>query len=125
MFAASIVAAIVAGGVLYAESQTRTRTMAEALTGGRIAAGREAIAAYGCGSCHVIAGVYGADGMVGPPLDGIATRAQIAGRLPNEPRAMIDWLRHPQAVIPGNGMPEQRITDRGARDITAYLYTLK
>jgi cytochrome c2 len=115
----------VSGGVIYAESRTRTRTMAEQITGGDSNVGRHAIAAYGCGSCHVIPGVVGANGAVGPSLAGIATRAEIAGHLPNDPQAMQRWLIHPQRIAAGNGMPEQGITQAEARDMAAYLYTLK
>ncbi|MEH3121359.1 MAG: c-type cytochrome [Sphingomonas phyllosphaerae] len=125
LFAASVVAAIVAGGAMFAQSRTRTRIMAEQVSGGSSAAGRVAIAAYGCGSCHVIPGIAGANGQVGPPLTKIAVRASIAGKLPNDPAAMTRWLEHPQAVVPGNDMPEQGVTRRDARDMTAYLYTLK
>jgi cytochrome c2 len=47
-----------------------------------------------------------------------------AGRLPNQPAQMMRWLRAPQHVIPGNGMRDQPMTPRDARDLSAYLYTL-
>lgn len=125
LVAASVFAAVAAGGVMYAQARSRTRTMAEQITGGSSKAGRVAIATYGCGSCHVISGVSGALGEVGPPLTGIATRAEIAGHLPNDPAAMVRWLMHPQAIAPGNGMPEQGVSEAEARDMSAYLYTLK
>jgi cytochrome c1 len=37
---------------------------------------------------------------------------------------MISWLRHPQAVIPGNAMPNMGIDPQQARDIAAYLDAL-
>jgi hypothetical protein len=46
-------------------------------------AGRRLIASYGCGSCHSIPGVPGADSMAGPPLHCFYERTYIAGRLPN------------------------------------------
>lgn len=125
LLAASFLAAIAAGAVMYAAARARTRVMAEQVSGGTVAAGHAAIARYGCGSCHFIPGIAGASGSVGPSLAKVAVRATIAGRLPNDPAAMALWLRHPQAVTPGNGMPEQGVTRGDARDITAYLYTLK
>lgn len=125
LFVGSVLAAVVAGGTMYAQSRARTRIMAEQISGGNSRAGRMAIAAYGCGSCHVIPGIAGARGQTGPALGKIALRATIAGKLANDPAAMARWLEHPQAVIPGNGMPEQGVTRREARDMTAYLYTLK
>lgn len=103
----------------------QARVTAEALTGGNVDAGEAAAMRYGCGGCHQIPGVSGAQGRVGPSLKGVAVRTEIAGKLPNQPDKLMLWLRHPQAVIPGNGMPEMGVTDRDARDIAAYLYTLR
>ena len=87
--------------------------------------GRTAIRKYGCGSCHDIPGVGGAVGMVGPPLGTIAQRVFIAGVLPNEPDNMIRWIENPQAIDPKTAMPYMGVTPRDARDIAAYLYTLR
>lgn len=125
LVATSLIAAAVAGGAMYLQGRTRTRVMAEQISGGNSEAGRHAIARYGCGSCHVIPGIAGATGAVGPALGGIARRTTIAGRLPNDPAAMIRWLEHPQAIVRGNAMPDQGVTAGDARDMAAYLYTLK
>ena len=87
--------------------------------------GRTAIRKYGCGSCHDIPGVSGAVGMVGPPLGTIAQRVFIAGVLPNEPDNMIRWIENPQAIDPKTAMPYMGVSVRDARDIAAYLYTLR
>ena len=87
--------------------------------------GRTAIRKYGCGSCHNIPGVSGAAGMVGPPLDHIAQRVYIAGVLPNEPDNMIRWIENPPGVDAKTAMPYMAVTPRDARDIAAYLYTLR
>jgi cytochrome c2 len=87
--------------------------------------GATAIRKYGCGSCHTIGGITGAAGLVGPPLAGIARRVYIAGVLPNEPDNMIKWLENPPGVDPKTAMPNMGVTPRDARDIAAYLYTLK
>ena len=87
--------------------------------------GRVAIRRYGCGSCHDIPGVVGADGMVGPPLATIAKRVYIAGVLPNEPDNLVKWIENPQGVDPKTAMPNMGVTTRDARDIAAYLYTLR
>jgi putative membrane protein len=78
----------------------------------------------GCGSCHVIPGIDGARGLVGPPLDYMGKRVFIAGLLRNTPANMMTWLRDPQEVVPGNAMPDMGLSEEQARDITAYLYTL-
>jgi cytochrome c2 len=35
------------------------------------------------------------------------------------------WLRHPQQIVQGNIMPDMGMTAPDARDIAAYLYTLR
>ena len=37
---------------------------------------------------------------------------------------MIAWLRYPQAIVPGNAMPDMGLDEEQARDIAGYLYTL-
>ena len=125
LLAACVLTAVVAGGTMLAQSRARTRIMAEQVSGGSVAAGRDAMTRYGCGSCHVIPGIAAARGQVGPALDQVAIRATIAGKLANDPATMTLWLQHPQRMVPGNAMPEQGVTPREARDMTAYLYTLK
>lgn len=86
--------------------------------------GKTAIVGYGCPSCHIIPGVPGAQGVVGPPLSGIARRAYLGGVLPNTPEDMIFWLRFPQLADPRTAMPNMGVTDADARDIAAYLRSL-
>jgi cytochrome c len=94
-------------------------------TGGRVEEGRQTIAAFGCGACHTIPGVRGANGLVGPPLLWWSRRTYIAGELPNTPDNMVRWIRDPQRVEPGTAMPALGLTDQQARDVAAYLYTLR
>jgi cytochrome c2 len=95
------------------------------LTGGDPRRGVDAISRYGCAACHTIPGIRRADGQVGPPLDRIAGRYYLAGRLQNTPGNMVRWIQHPQQVEKGTAMPEMGVTDADARDIAAYLYTLR
>jgi cytochrome c oxidase assembly factor CtaG/cytochrome c2 len=95
------------------------------LTGGDPNRGAAAINRYGCGACHSIPQVRGARGTVGPPLDGIASRTYLAGQLPNTPANMSRWIQHPQQVEHGTAMPEMGVSETDARDIVAYLYTLR
>lgn len=101
------------------------RDEAITLTGGDPDRGRAAIGRYGCGSCHDIPGIRSARGTVGPPLDGIAVRTYVAGRLPNSPVNMMQWIQHPQHIERGSAMPDTGVTDADARDITAFLYMLR
>lgn len=67
----------------------------------------------------------GPNAPVGPALEGIARRSMLAGVLPNSPVNMARWIREPQKVNPGSGMPDLGVTERDARDIAAYLATLR
>ena len=87
--------------------------------------GRAAMKRYGCGSCHNIPGVRGARGLVGPPLGQVSQRVFIAGVLPNEPDNMIRWIENPPGIDSKTAMPNMGVTGRDARDIAAYLYTLR
>lgn len=87
--------------------------------------GRMALQQYACVTCHEIPGVVGAKNPVGPPLGGIATRKYLAGVLPNTPDNMIRWLRSPQQIDPQTAMPDLRVSERDARDIAAFLDTLR
>ena len=93
--------------------------------GGDVARGRKLVAQLGCAGCHTIPGIRGAHGNVGPPLIAVGDRQFIAGMLRNEPTNLIRWLRNPQSVVPGNAMPDMGITEQQARDIAAFLYTLR
>jgi cytochrome c1 len=83
------------------------------------------IGQLGCGTCHMIPGIAGAKGLVGPPLEHIGSRTIIAGLLPNTPENMQAWLKNPQAIVPGNAMPNMELKDDEAQDVAAYLYTLR
>jgi cytochrome c1 len=87
--------------------------------------GKSAITAYGCGTCHTVPGVRGADALVGPPLTNMAQRGYIGGVMKNTPGNMIRWIQDPPAVDPMTAMPKLRVSESDARDIASYLYTLK
>jgi cytochrome c len=101
---------------------TRNREMARLTGGGDVRAGAVAIRHYGCQGCHVIPGIPGANGVVGPPLVGLKTRVYIAGSLPNTTNNLMQWIQKPQELRPHTAMPDMNVTDRESRDITAYLY---
>lgn len=95
------------------------------MTGGSAQRGKAAIRKHGCYSCHTIPGIRGADALVGPPLKGVASRMYIAGVLPNTPENLIRWVQDPPGVDPLTAMPNLRVNESDARDIAAYLYTLR
>jgi cytochrome c len=107
------------------QSREQLRTAAAEATGGDVVRGKAVFRSADCGACHQVFGVDGADGGAGPPLSRVGTQAFIAGVLPNSPANLIHWVQHPQAVLPGSGMPDPDLNDQQARDVAAYLYTLK
>jgi cytochrome c2 len=118
--AVAVMVAVIAGGCHGLSDQ-----QAGELTGGDSHRGAEAIRRYGCKSCHSIPGIQGANALVGPPLVGIASRSYIAGVLVNSPQNMVTWLRNPPAVDSKTAMPNMGVTEKDARDISAYLYQLR
>jgi mono/diheme cytochrome c family protein len=89
------------------------------------ARGVAAMQQYACTTCHTIPGMVGAAAHVGPPLTGIGDRKFLGGRLPNSPENLVRWIRHPREVSPQSLMPDLGVTEQHARDMAAYLLTLK
>jgi putative membrane protein len=118
-----VVSTLVAGVAMGCESSDARH--AEDITRGSTDRGKAAIEHYGCGACHQIPGISGAAGLVGPSLESIASRAYIAGRQVNEPDQMIAWIRDPQHLRAPTAMPALGLSEQEARDIAAYLYTLR
>ena len=124
LMAGAAALALAAGVAEHKQQNRESRIRAEQLTGGSMNAGKAALKRYGCSGCHEIPGLD-ANGGVGPSLAGIAVRTELAGHLHNDPHNMIRWLRDPQGVAPGNGMPNLGVSERDAKDMAAYLYTLQ
>lgn len=93
--------------------------------GGDPERGKLLLRQFGCGACHSIPGVAAARGHVGPPLDDIGRRVYLAGVLPNTPQNMMRWIRAPQTFHPRTEMPDLQVGEEHARDMVAYLYTLR
>jgi cytochrome c2 len=87
--------------------------------------GLEVIRQTGCGACHEVPGLFWPKGRLGPNLDGFAERTVIAGELPNRPDILAQWVRNAPSLIPGTSMPAVPMTEEDARDVAAYLYTLR
>lgn len=106
-------------------ARVQDREQAVMLTGGDPDRGTAAIGRYGCAACHDVPGIRPRGATVGPPLRGVASRGYLAGRLANSPANMMLWIRHPRQVASGTAMPDMGVTEDDARDITAFLYTLR
>ena len=86
--------------------------------------GKLALTQYACHACHKIPGVTGSDVYVGRPLEGLAKRRFIAGNLLNNQPNLMHWIRDPQAIDPATAMPNLGVSEKDARNISAYLLTL-
>lgn len=86
--------------------------------------GKLALTQHACSACHTIPGIPGSSPQVGPPLEGIASRTLIAGKLAHTPENMVRWITRTHEVDPRSAMPQLDVTEADARDMAAYLATL-
>jgi cytochrome c oxidase subunit II len=88
-------------------------------------AGERVFFTSGCSSCHQLRGTS-AVATVGPDLTHLATRTSIAAlTLPNTPRALASWIRNPQAIKPGDRMPDLGLPSYEINELVAYLDGLR
>jgi cytochrome c1 len=87
--------------------------------------GRRVAERLACAACHRIPGIAWPQGRVGGSLEGFADRPLIAGRFPNQPDVLARWLRDAPTLDPSTGRPPMPMTAAEARDVAAYLYTLR
>ncbi len=79
----------------------------------------------GCASCHRVSDVAWPQGGLGPSLDDFANQSLIAGTLANRPGNLMNFVRNAPEYIPGGAMPAIDLSDKEARDVAAYLLTLR
>ena len=121
-----ILAVSLAGLTWWSQSSDKVDREARNATGGISTRAIPIMIANGCAGCHTIAGVPGARGLIGPALDGsLARRTYIGGVLSNNPSNLIRWVRAAREVNPHTAMPSTGITEQQARDVAAYLYSLR
>lgn len=89
--------------------------------------GQKLFSSKGCVGCHLINGVNQPNKVqIGPNLTHFGSRQLIAGYvLDNTPSNLADWLHDPQAVKPGNDMPNLHLTQDQISALVAYLEGLK
>jgi cytochrome c1 len=124
MVKGAIFAAAGAGPVLALAACGQTHIQSSVIANADPGRGRAAMEQLACGACHEVPGISWPRSRVGPPLDGFAERAFIAGRLPNQPAILVQWVRDAPSLAPDTGMPAIPMTEQEARDVAAYLYTL-
>jgi cytochrome c2 len=122
----ALVAAAIASYVYNTSRQDiEQRQAAIAATGGNPDAAPAIVASYGCGGCHVIPGIAGATGQVGPDLTGLVQRVYVAGVITNTPDNLVRFIVDPRAIDPHSAMPTTGISAAEARDVAAYLYSIR
>lgn len=109
------------GTYLVKDRQQRI-AVATAMTGGDRSQAPAIFRRYGCGGCHVIPGIPGADGKVGAPLTDLRQRVYIGGVLNNTPENLVQWIVSPQRFSPSTAMPSTGVSEAEARHLAAYLY---
>jgi len=78
-----------------------------------------------CVSCHSLDPRV-SNALAGPNLAHFGSRQILgSGVLTNTPANVRTWLQNPQAVKPGNHMPNLRLSDQELNDLTAYMESLK
>ena len=86
--------------------------------------GQQLVMTRGCGGCHTVSGVPGANGVAGPNLTNVVLRPTLAGdRLPMSPEMMTRWLLDPHALKPDTSMPNVGLSQQEAQDLTAFLFS--
>lgn len=88
------------------------------------ARGKEVIERVGCGSCHTIEGISWPQGKTAPALQGFDRRGLIAGKLPNRPEVLAEFVRNAPALVADTTMPPMPLSANEALDVTAYLYEI-
>ena len=92
--------------------------------GGDAAQGEELVASVGCMACHELPNSQNSASnrdelrrQFGPNFTGIGSKTT--------PQWIYNWLRDPESYHAGTRMPDMRLTEQEAADITAYLVTFK
>jgi cytochrome c oxidase subunit 2 len=91
----------------------------------RMEAARAAFLSLSCVNCHSVSQTSAA-GTFGPDLSHLMSRETLgAGVIPNTAENLRAWVRDPQAIKPGNLMPNMQLNDRELDEVVTYLSTLK
>jgi len=91
--------------------------------GGVAARGKELVETIGCKGCHVVGSDERMRTERGTSYDIAPELSRVGGK--TNPDWLFDWLKNPRHFHPTARMPSLRLTDTEARDIVAYLASLK
>jgi cytochrome c oxidase subunit II len=88
-------------------------------------AGRRVFERNACMNCHTMGGTP-ADGLFGPDLTHLMSRATIAaGAAQNTRQNLRLWIQNPSAIKPGSLMPAMKLSDADLNAVVSYMETLQ
>jgi len=91
----------------------------------RIESARATFLSLSCVNCHTVTGTS-ASGTFGPDLSHLMSRETLgSGVIPNTPENLRAWVKDPQAIKPGNLMPNMQLNARELDEVVTYLSSLK
>jgi cytochrome c oxidase subunit II len=91
----------------------------------RIKPARATFLSLSCVNCHTVSGTSAA-GTFGPDLSHLMSRDTLgSGVIPNTHENLRAWVKDPQAIKPGNLMPNMQLNSRELDEVVAYLSALK
>ncbi len=91
--------------------------------GGSAAKGKEHFENFGCKACHVIGDDERVRNARASSYDIAPELTHAAGKL--HPDWIFDWIKNPRHYNPTTKMPSLRLTDQEARDLVAFIMTMK
>ena len=94
-----------------------------ASAGGNAAKGKELVESVGCLACHSIGEQTKVRDLRGSSYDMAPELTRVGSKV--TPDWMFEWVRNPRHYNPTTKMPNLRLTEGEARDVTAYLSTMK
>jgi len=103
---------------------TNMAAPAQSTTVASAQAGRQLFMSQQCASCHQIRGTS-ARATVGPDLTHVNSRSTLAAaEIPNDPTHLAAWIANPQAIKPGDRMPDLGLSRSQVQQLVAYLESL-
>jgi cytochrome c2 len=107
------------------QQATTAAPAAPAGDGDEFAAAKSLFKSKGCIGCHMVSGIAEATGTIGPSLDGLASRAELAAGLTVNAENLAKWIKEPSSVKPGTVMPRLGLDDADVDTLVGWLLTLK
>ena len=91
--------------------------------GGNAAQGKQLFQSVGCQACHVVGDDVSVRESRGTSHDPAPELTRVASKV--NPDWIMDWVKNPKHYDPATRMPSLRLSDGEARNLVAYLMTLK